>query len=66
MKNWGYELKEHRQERGMTQLELANKVGVSPRTVSFWETGDRGMTLAHAEKAFRILGAEFVLMRIRT
>ena len=30
---------EIRMEMGMTQKELANKIGVSDKTISKWETG---------------------------
>lgn len=61
--DWGHELKMHRKAVGISQLDLAEKIGVSSRTVCMWENGQRGMTLIHAEKAFGILGTEFVLMR---
>lgn len=63
MKNWGYELKTHRMIAKMSQSELADRIGVSPHVISCWETGRRGMTLKHAEAAFRTLGSEFVLKR---
>src|SRR5579872_1832895 len=34
-------LKELRQEKGLTQKELAERAGVSPRAVAKWEQGDR-------------------------
>lgn len=33
-------LKELRKEKGLTQEQLAEKLNVSRRTVSRWETGD--------------------------
>lgn len=32
-------LKELREQRGITQLDLANEIGVSDKTISKWETG---------------------------
>lgn len=32
-------IREWRNERGLTQLELANKVGVTPGTIYGWEHG---------------------------
>ena len=32
-------IQERRKEKGLTQLELAEKLGVSNRTISKWETG---------------------------
>ena len=34
----GATIKRLREERGMTQLELADRIGVSDKTVSKWET----------------------------
>lgn len=34
----GTTIKKLREERGMTQLELANQIGVSDKTISKWET----------------------------
>lgn len=34
-------LKQKRQERGITQNELASVIGVKPNTVSQWESGAR-------------------------
>ena len=35
----GTTVKKLREDRGMTQAELAEKIGVSSKTVSKWETG---------------------------
>lgn len=32
---------ELRQEAGMTRAEVASKLGVSVRTISYWENGER-------------------------
>lgn len=61
--NWGHELCMHRKALHLTQEDLAERMGVSSRTISFWETGQRGMTLQHAELAFGVLGIEFTLKR---
>lgn len=34
-------LRERRKAMGMTQAEIAEAIGVSPKTVSHWETGER-------------------------
>lgn len=63
MKDWGIELQRKRMAAGWTQEQLANAIGVSAQSVSFWETGRRSMTLRHAESAFGLFGNEFVLKR---
>jgi len=37
------------QREGMTQKQIAAKIGVSPRTIRHWQYGDRGIT----EKSFK-------------
>lgn len=37
-------IRELRDERGWTQTELAERIGVSRTTVMYWETGRRGIT----------------------
>lgn len=37
----GERIKEIRQEKGLTQTELANKIGISQAGITKWETGDR-------------------------
>ena len=39
LKKIGIFLKELRREKGVTQEQLAEELGVSARTVSRWETG---------------------------
>ena len=39
-KIFGEKLRNHRKKLGMTQEEVAEKVGVSPQAVSKWESGD--------------------------
>lgn len=36
-----------RREQGLTQRELASRLGVSQTTISFWETGAETPTVAH-------------------
>lgn len=43
----GLNIKIARADAGVTQRQLAEKVGVSPMTVSFWETGRNCPSLAH-------------------
>ena len=39
-KVFGEKLRNHRKKLGMTQEEVAEKVGVSPQAISKWEAGD--------------------------
>lgn len=45
-----------RRNCGLTQVELAEKVGVSVEAVKRWEQGRRNMTLINADKVFKALG----------
>lgn len=44
-------LKELRKEKGLTQQELADKIGVTKRTYIYWEKGDR---VPKSDKAQRL------------
>ena len=39
-----------RQEKGLTQIELADEIGVDRRTVQYWEAGEKAPELAQREK----------------
>ena len=39
-KVFGEKLRNHRKRLGMTQEEVAEKIGVSPQAISKWEAGD--------------------------
>ena len=39
-KLFGEKLRKHRKKSGMTQEEVAEKIGVSPQAISKWESGD--------------------------
>ena len=41
MKKFDYRLRELRTEANMTRIELAEKLHVSVRLISYWETGQR-------------------------
>ncbi len=51
----GSKLTERRHEARLTQVELAEKVGVSKQTVGFWEQGRRYPTLTHVTKLQEVL-----------
>ena len=41
VQKWGRNLRSRRTELGLTQAELAGRVGVQPQVISYWETGTR-------------------------
>ena len=49
-------LRQIRKSSGMTQSELASKVGVSERILGSWERGETGLTLDYACKCAVALG----------
>lgn len=59
--DYGKYLVEKRQEVNMTRKELADKAGVSRRSIYCWENGDRNMTLEHADRVFKALGVSIVI-----
>lgn len=52
-------LKEIRLLRGMTQRELAEKLGIEQSTISLYETGERIPNAAMAAKIASTLGVSF-------
>jgi len=53
-----HNLKLHRIKAGLTQLELAKRLGVKERVVTFWETGRSRPHIEQAVDIARILEAE--------
>lgn len=49
-------LKELLREQGMTQEELARRLGVAPSTVSMWISGERQVPVRRLKEIARILG----------
>lgn len=39
MKNYGAEIKSHRENLGISQLELSKKTGISHQNINRWESG---------------------------
>ena len=39
MKNYGAEIKSHREKLGVSQLELSKRIGVSHQNINRWESG---------------------------
>lgn len=50
-------LKEKRIEKNLTQLELANLVGVTPKYIGFIENGERNPSLQVAQNIAKVLGS---------
>lgn len=53
-----HNLKLHRIKAGFTQLELANRLGVKERVITFWETGRSQPHIEQAIDIAKILEAE--------
>ena len=58
VKDWSDEVKVARDQAHLTQVELAARLGVSPRTVQNWETGT--MPRAKHRRAIRAFLDELV------
>lgn len=63
-KSVGERIKELRQKAGLTQAELAEKVGFQPQTVSNWENGSREPDIAALAKLASLFGVslDFLLL----
>jgi len=55
------QLRAARQEAGLTQAELAKKVGVSQQHIAALESPDANITVATLEKVARALGREVTI-----
>ena len=55
-KNWGEILKNHRLKLGITQEDLAEKIGISVKYISKIETGKSGIKTQTLIKYINILG----------
>ena len=47
-----------REAKGLSQVELAKKLGVSAGTVGGWETGDHGISKKRLRKVAELLGMD--------
>jgi transcriptional regulator with XRE-family HTH domain len=55
-KEIGDYLKRLRKEKGISQVELAEKIGVKPPTLSQYESGETNMTLSTLNRVADALG----------
>ncbi|GAT65063.1 XRE family transcriptional regulator [Planomonospora sphaerica] len=62
---FGYELRRHRQEAGLSQAKLASRAGYALGTISMAETGRRPPTEDFARRCDEVLGADGALIRIK-
>ena len=49
-------LYEYRKKAGLTQRELANRIGVTQVCITMWETGERKPDIIKLKKLAHILG----------
>ncbi len=55
-------LKEYRNEAGMSQVDLATKVGVKPNAISQYESGVRSPKIKIGKKIAEVLGFDWKLL----
>lgn len=58
LKQVGKKIKKYREQKGYTQEELAEKIGVTPTYIGFIEQGLRNPSLKTADKIARVLGVK--------
>jgi transcriptional regulator with XRE-family HTH domain len=63
--DFGAVLKQFREKAGLTQVELANKAGLSLRTVQGWEQGRRSPVSPDFFKLADALGVSVNSFRVR-
>lgn len=54
-------MREERIKQGISQQKLANAAGVSKRTITYWENGEKKMNVENADKIFRALHMSVVI-----
>jgi transcriptional regulator with XRE-family HTH domain len=59
---YGKIIAEYRLLRGVTQKALAEKIGVIPSTISYWETGVKAPSLANRTAVAEALDIDFDLL----
>lgn len=52
-------LKKIREESGLTQQDMANKLGVPRVTYSYWEQHPERLTVENAKRVCSVLGLEY-------
>jgi transcriptional regulator with XRE-family HTH domain len=57
----GQQIREARKAKGMTQDDLAQKLGVGKPTISKYETGDVNASLEMLDRIAKVLGLEIDL-----
>ena len=57
----GKQIAEARKARGLTQTQLANKIGVSTESVSKWEKGVFAPAPENEEKLYHVLGIPHII-----
>lgn len=54
-------LRKAREEKNITQLELACRTGFTNRSIIFWEQGKKKISLENADKLLKALGIEITI-----
>lgn len=54
-------VKKQRMNKKISQEELAEKVGVTRKTIYQWEKGEQEITITHADKLCKALGIKITL-----
>lgn len=55
-KQFGYNIKELRNLAGLSQEQLAENIGIAPKTLSYWENGHNAVTFAKIPLLAHALG----------
>lgn len=58
---FGKFLQNERKSRGISQEELAKMTGFTKRAIQYWESGERSITLEHADIITKALDTTFCI-----
>ena len=60
-KAFGEIMRSERVKKGITQAELARKIGFTRESVCYWENGHKKISLENADKLANALGIEIII-----
>ena len=61
-RDFGAWMKQRRIKKSMSQVRLANNIGVHVNSIIRWESGTQFPTLDMAERIIQVLGSELVIV----
>nr|DAY89268.1 MAG TPA: Helix-turn-helix XRE-family like protein [Caudoviricetes sp.] len=61
MEDVGLLIAKERVKNNLSRVKLAEKVGCSARSIEYWESGKRKISLENAEKILKVLNIKIII-----